>query len=204
MIGPDGHFWTGWWARYGQYGGGLSRVDVNTLEVASWNDPVPGQGLTGLASDARYLYFITGGQANGLPEKVEPFHFVVWSPSEGVVWQYAFPAGTRLHSVAASSERVLMSLDGELRVFNPQTFAFERVISLEQPCHHITAWGEDFAAFCGKELWRVSSRNGERAFLGELPGEVGASTVTPAGILYFSTNSSLYRWICHLTRAIKH
>lgn len=194
VIGPDGHFWTGWWARYGEYGGGLSRVNVDTLEVTRWKDPIPGQGLVGLAADARYLYFVTGGQANGLPEKVESFYFVVWSPSGEPVWKYAFDAGMRLRGVVAAGERVLVSVDSELRVFNPATLAFERTIALDQPCQTQLAWGETVAAFCGNALWRVDPHNGERSHMGDLPGEVSAAAFTPDGTLYFAVGTSLYRW----------
>ena len=36
IIGPDGALWTGWTAKYGVYGGGISRVDPDTYNVTEW------------------------------------------------------------------------------------------------------------------------------------------------------------------------
>ena len=80
IVGPDSAFYTGWWAQYGVYGGGISRVDPQSLEVNIWYDLVPNESVVGLASDAVNLYLVTTQRANGLPEHSERGHFLVWHP----------------------------------------------------------------------------------------------------------------------------
>lgn len=193
VIGPDGNVWTGWWAGYGVYGGGITCVDVNSMQVTRWLDPAGAQSLHGLAADARYLYFITTGRANGLPEKREPLHFVVWSADGEVVWQREFDAGTSLHGVAACAGRVVVALDQQLQVFDPAALVFERTIGLDAPCNMLLAWGDHIAAFSGKALWRVNPLTGDCARVCELPGEVHAACLTPAGDLFFACGTMLYR-----------
>lgn len=192
-IGPDGHFWTGWMARYGAYGGGLSRVDVNTLEVEIWADPLGPQALAGLAADEQYLYLVSGGGANGLPPRNEALAFAVWAPGNGVVWQYRFPAGVVLHGVAAVAGRVLVAVDQRLEIFDPQNMEFVGTAQVGGACQVLVAvGGEAVAACCGARLWRVHG-GGMAQDLGLLPGVVHAATATPEGGLYGAVGTELYR-----------
>lgn len=194
VIGPDGHFWTGWMAQYGTYGGGLSRVDVETLEVKSWYDPVPQQALGGLTADERYLYFITGGGANGLPAKQEPFHFVVWNPQGRIAWQKQYPDGALLRSVLAVNGRVLVAVDERIEIFDPAALRFEGEIEMGIPCHYLAALLPGrAAAFCGNQVWLVDPSGGEQALIGELPGQVRAAVATPQGKAYFALGTQLYK-----------
>lgn len=194
VIGPDGHFWTGWMAKYGSYGGGLSRVEVNTLEVEIWADPVGPQALMGLAADQQYLYFITGGGANGLPAKQEPFCFVVWSPEKGLVWKREFPLGAALHSVGAVQGRVLVGVDNRLEIFAPQALAFVGQVELPGSCQLLTslAWGKT-AVFCGRQLWLVDLLSASGELAGELPGVIHAAVATTGGEVYCAGGTELYR-----------
>ncbi|MEW6753196.1 MAG: hypothetical protein AB1505_19790, partial [Candidatus Latescibacterota bacterium] len=161
VVGPDGHVWTGWMAPYGVYGGGLSRVDVETLQVTCWHDPVPGQAVAGVAADETYLYLITSGAANGLPTRQEPLHFAVWSPAGHVVWEHTFAPAEPLHFVAASAGRVLLAVADRIEVFDPAALRFERSLRPDAPCHHLARLGpERVAAFCGDELWRIDPASG--------------------------------------------
>ena len=194
VIGPDENVWSGWMAQYGVYGGGLSRVDVDPLEVTRWYDPVPEQTLVGLAADEQYLYFTTGGGANGLSHKVEPFHFAVWSPAGEIVWKRKFEEGSTPGLVAATAGRVLVIVDSRIEIFDPERLRFERVVELETPCHYlVTLRPERVAAFCGKQLWTIDPLSGGKQFLGELPGQVGTAAVTPQGQAYCAIGTELYR-----------
>jgi hypothetical protein len=196
LIGPDGNFWTGWMAQYGTYGGGLSRVDVRTLAVTSWYDPVPGQAVISLAADEQHLYFVTGGQANGLPTKEQALHFVVWSPAEGPVWRKHFPQGSLLRRVAALRGCVLLAVDDRIEIFDPVDMHFESSLSLEEPCHYLAALRAGWvAAFCGTKLWAVDPVQGTQSCLGELPGQVDAAAVTPQGEVYCAVGTELCRLV---------
>jgi streptogramin lyase len=193
LIGPDGHFWTGWMAAYGRYGGGLSRVRVDSLEVEIWTDPLGPQALMGLAADPQYLYLITGGGANGLPPQEGPFCFAVWDPEKGLVWQRAFPRGAVLHSVAAAGARVLVGVDSRLEIFDPQALSFEGQVELPGSCQLLVsdAAGK-VLAFCGKEVGRVVPQDHSFALLGKAPGVVSAAVATPRGV-YCAIGTELHR-----------
>ena len=133
LVGPDGNVWTGWMAAYGVYGGGLSRVDVETLEMTSWYDPVPEQAIMGTAADDQYLYFITGGNANGLATRQVAPHFAVWSCDGRIVWQRTFDLGSELRSLAAVGGFVVVSVDNRLEIFSPAGLAFQRTVDLPDP-----------------------------------------------------------------------
>ena len=200
VIGPDGHFWTGWMAKYGVYGGGLSRVDVDTLEMTCWRDPVPEQAIVSLAADKHYLYFTTGGAGNGLPAKSEPFSFVVWDPSGEMVWRRRFDSGIVLGQVAVVGPRVVLQADTELLVFDPGAMRFERSIAVDGRCPCIVALADrdptssvDAAVFCDNALWRVSLSTGDRTHLSDLPEPV-SSAVLVDGDLVFACGTGLYRY----------
>jgi hypothetical protein len=194
LIGPDGHFWTGWMAAYGRYGGGLSRVEINTLEVEIWTDPLGPQALVGLTADQQYLYFITGGGANGLPTKQEPFCFAVWAPGGGLVWKREFPLGAVLHSVAAVAGKVLVGVDGHLEIFDPQTLGFVGQVELGGACQLLTPLPTGkVAAFCGQQLWLVATLAGSGDLTGELPGTIHTAVATAQGEVYCAAGTELYR-----------
>jgi hypothetical protein len=194
VIGPDSNFWTGWMAKYGAYGGALSRIDTATMQMTCWPNPAGPQALVGLAAGERYLYFTTGGGANGLPSRVEPFHFAVVNPAGEIVWRHAFDPGVSLGPVAAVQGNALVAVDKSLQVYNPHTFAFERAIPLSEPCQFLLAWQNGQAAvFCGQSLLRVNPLTGNTECLCELPGSVHTATVTPDGALYFAHGTFLYQ-----------
>ncbi len=192
VIGPDGHFWSGWMARYGVYGGGLSRVDVDTLQVRIWHGPIASQAVVALTSDDRYLYLVTACVGNGLPPRPEPAHFVVCS-SEGEVFGQ-WPLGTHADTIAAVGRRVLISCDSGLMMFDPEQMTFDRSISTASPPRCIVPLTDGSAAlFCADGLWRVDIQSGEATYLGSLPGPVTTAVMTPDEKLYFAVETRLYR-----------
>jgi streptogramin lyase len=194
VIGPDGAFWTGWMAAYGVYGGGLSRVDPITGAVQCWRDPIPGQSITGLTADECCLYFITSGQANGLPEKIEPLHCVAWSAEGRILRERVYEAGARLRAICATRAGVALAVDQRLEWLDPETLEVLNAVALPSACQTLLAWGSDgVAAFCGAQLLRVRPATGEVTPVCDLPGEVYAATVTPAGDLCFAHERDLYR-----------
>jgi hypothetical protein len=194
VLGPDGNVWTGWTARYGIYGGGLSRVDPESLEVTSWYDPIPQQAVTGLTADEQYLYFVTSGQANGLATKTEPFHFVVWSADGQIVWQRRFAQGQALASVAAGCGVIAVAVDSSLEFFSARDQRFTCSVELESPCHYLAAlWPDRLAAFCADHLWLVDPLTGSVEPGCPLPGRVSTATAAPDGTVYCAMGTELWR-----------
>ncbi len=194
VIGPDGAFWTGWMAAYGVYGGGLSRVDPVTGAVQCWRDPIPAQAIIGLTAGARCLYFITGGQANGLPHKTEPFHCVAWSVEGHILRERMYAAGAHLRAICATPAGVALAVDQRLELLDSETLDALSVMALPAACQTLLAWGDnDLAVFCGAQLLRARPATGGLTPVCDLPGEVYAAAFTPAGDLYFAHERDLYR-----------
>jgi sugar lactone lactonase YvrE len=195
VLGPDGAIWTGWSAKYGTYGGGLSRIDPATHEVEFWYDPIPEQQVAGLAADDRYLYFTTNGGASGLPYKEEPCHFGVWSTEGRLIFKHRFEEGPRTGAaIVAAGGKVLVRVGAEIAFFDPDAMQFERRIRMDADCSWMVRMNDgEVAAFCGNALWFIDVQSAQARMYTELPGHVRAAAVTPSGELYFAVGSTLYR-----------
>ena len=195
LIGPDGNFWTGWMARYGVYGGGLSRVDVDTLRVHVWRDIVPGQAVVALTADERYLYFTTAAVGNGLPPRDEPSHLVVCSTEGEVIGRRQLGSSARPEPLAAIGGRVLIAIESELLAFDPARAEIECLASHVPFTRCIVPLeGAPVAIILGADgLWRLDVRDGEMTRMGDLPGLATTATVTPNGTVYFAVETHLYR-----------
>ncbi|PYI52850.1 hypothetical protein [Paenibacillus flagellatus] len=196
VVGPDGGIWTGWAAKYGVYGGGLSRIDPATKEVASWYDPVPGQQLCGLAADGERLYFTTDTGGNGLAARDEPCHFAVWEPSEGrVTYLHRFEPGERPGFALAADSRVWVCVGTDIAAFDPASTAFVGRIGLGERCGCLLAAGSGrIAAFGEKTLYWIDTATMTAEAAGPLPGHVSTAARTPDGTVYFNCyGTKLYR-----------
>ena len=197
VVGPDGDIWTGWSAKYGTYGGGLSRIDTDTQEVKSWYDPVPHQAVAGLASDNQYLYFTTNGQASGLSYNNNvKCHFVVWKPGEGIVHDIEMQNGETLNqAIAVSGDKVAVGIKNKILIFDPSKLKTVNSVELntKKNCSWMIQAGQSIiGAFCGNEYHEVNVDKGTTKKLCSLPGSVSMATVTPDGEVFFSVNSKLY------------
>ena len=193
-IGPDGAFWTGWTAKYGTYGGGISRVDTDTLDVISWYDPIPEQEIAWLASGEKYLYFTTDGFGNGLPNKVEPFYLCVWNLNGKIIWKMQFPEGVTPGIIGIVGNYGLVNVGDEIKIFRCGSMEFTGSIKLKSPISCIIKYNDDTAAvFSGKDLLLVKPATCEADCVLELPGVVKAATIDHKGELYFAQGSHIYK-----------
>jgi hypothetical protein len=195
VLGPDGNVWTGWSAKYGVYGGGLSSVNPVTQEVRSWYDPIPGQQLTGITADHEYIYFTTNGHASGLPynENIQ-CHFVVWKPGIGVVKAIPFEKGIALN-------RALLAIDGlvafshkkELSIYDPAKKEIVKTIQIGDYTNVLIRLKKDILGFFTNEvLTSLNLKTGKMIEVCKVPGEIGAATVLPDGTVYYTCKSKLY------------
>jgi sugar lactone lactonase YvrE len=196
VVGPDGGIWTGWMAKYGVYGGGLSRIDAVTKEVTSWYDPVPGQEIGGLTADGERLYFTTGTGGNGLKARDEPTHFGVWEPEGRISFLHRFDSGDRGGVLLAAASYVWVRVGSDIAVFDPRVLAFVKRIPLGEGCGCIIADGPDrIAVFGQKTLFAIDTERMTAEPLGTLPGNVSTAARTPDGSLYFNCyGTKLYKW----------
>jgi hypothetical protein len=191
VVGPDGHVWTGWMARYGLYGGAISRVNVATLEVTLWENLVSAQALMWIAADANYLYFTTGGAANGLPLKEEPFAFCVLSTAGEIVHQHTFAAGRKPGRIAAAAGSIYVAVDNELWPFTPSTLTWGQPHAVNAAITSLLPLAKGaLLIFAGQNVWRLVGD--QLVELGQLPGPVGAATQTPGGRVFVASGIDLY------------
>lgn len=193
VLGPDGAFWTGWSAQYGVYGGGLSRVDPATLEVEIWYDPVPGQQVSGLAADEKYLYFTTNGGASGLPHRRVQSRFAVWEPGKGIILESLFEEDQEAgNAIAALGGKVVCCAGDDIHIFDRREGEFVAAVPVGQSCQWLVALDERTAgAFCGEEYWEINVETGSGHQVTRTPGYVRASALHD-GKLYFAAGSDLY------------
>lgn len=193
VLGPDGGFWTGWSAQYGVYGGGLSRVDPATLEVETWYDPVPGQQVSALAADEKYIYFTTNGGASGLAPQQVHSRFVVWVPGKGSVHEEIFREDQEAgNAMVTLGGKVACGAGEEILIFDRQQQKFVITLSLGKRCQWLVAIDDRTAgAFCDEEYWEIDVETGVQHFVSRLPGSVRASSIHD-GKLYFAVGSDLY------------
>lgn len=193
VIGPDGAFWTGWMARYGAYGGGLSRIDVGTGALSWWNDPVPGQAVGWLEADGRLLYFTTCRHANGLPPHGDPLHFVVWDPAGRALFDHVFAARETPGRIACAAGIVIVAVDEELRLFDPRTMAFTCSIPLGGRAQCMVSRPDGrVAVFRGGRLFECDPVARAVRELCTVPKEVHTATLASDGRLYFAEGTRLH------------
>lgn len=195
VRGPDGGIWTGWWAKYGIYGGGLSRIDPETMKVDSWYDPIPGQAISGLAADGNYIYFTTNGHANGLEARRDICcHLAIWKPGSGLIHTEKLSQGDEPNSgLCAINGRVAASIGGQIRIYDTDLRKFVLDIPVSEECEWIIKLDDrKVGAFCGTTLYEIDLLSGKSSVLSELPGKIRAATITDAGDIYFSVQTTLY------------
>ncbi|MEN6314315.1 MAG: hypothetical protein ABFD25_08730 [Clostridiaceae bacterium] len=195
IIGPDGAFWTGWSAKYGIYGGCLSRVDTGTLLVEAWNDPVPGQQIAWLAADDRYIFFITNGEASGRKTKVERFHMVKWDPyGRSIVKDILLPDGIVPGMISTVQNCTLVVAGEKILVFEKDAMNYVDTIALPEKCNVLTVLSDsEVLVFCDTKLFLIGMPKTEIIYRGELPGHVLSAAVTPEGDVYFAHKEHLYK-----------
>lgn len=195
-VGPDGAFWTGWWAKYGVYGGGLSRVHTDTYEVNTWYDPIPEQEIESLAAGEKYLYFTTGGSGNGLAIKTGSFYLGVWEPAVGLIHKIQFPEGTVLGCVEVIGNYVIVCTNEELQIFDCNTMELCSSIKVPDTCTCIVKYDEEkAAAFCGDKMFIIKPGTGTASLAAELPGIVKTAVINSDGELYFTQGPCLYKFV---------
>ena len=201
VIGPDNGFWTGWTAKYGTCGGGLTRIDPTSYDMKLWYDPIPEQSIESLAASEKYLYFTTSGRGNGLNWKTSIFCIAVCDTEGKLVHKVEFPEGTVPGCVEIAGKHGAVCLYSycktlpvnELIIFDSTTMEFTCRIKLTSICTCLLKKrDEQLLVFCENELFEVNTSSGELKLVAELPGQVKTATITAKGEIFFAVNEKLY------------
>ena len=192
VVGPDGAFWTGWQAAYGVYGGGISRVDPDTLDVTSWYDPVREQMIAGLDADCDRIYFATGGAANGLRNREGPFAFVAWDAQGRDIARIMLPRGVTAGQVCALEAEILVACTDRIVRVDAKSVEPLPPLLAESGCSCAVRRDSSSAyLFCGEDL-QLFRAGGELRKIARVPASVGTAAVAPDGTLYFASGAELY------------
>ncbi|WP_127579516.1 hypothetical protein [Paenibacillus koleovorans] len=196
IVGPDRAIWTGWSAKYGVYGGGITRLDTDTLELTRWANPLATQHVSSLAADDRYVYFVSTLGGNGLAAQDEVCHFGVLTTGGDVVYSEALPNGAKAGKLAACGGRVWLAVDEALRVFDPDALRFVDGgdVALGRRATGFCAVSErELLVFVPDELLVLDTASGRCEARAALPGIVDKASVTPdRKQLYFGIGTTLY------------
>ncbi|MDF2648935.1 MAG: beta chain-like quinoprotein amine dehydrogenase [Paenibacillus sp.] len=193
IVGPDRAIWTGWSAKYGVYGGGITRLDTKTLELSSWSNPLAEQQVSSLAADESYVYFVSSLGGNGLQAQDEPCHFGVLATDGSLVHGEELPAGTKPGKVCAAGGRIWLVLDESLRIFSADKMSFTDTIEIGKKAHGLCAANErELLLFTDDQLLVMDVSTGEYEVRASIPGIVDKAVITPDRTLYFGIGIQLY------------
>lgn len=198
-IGPDGKLYAGWWADYGKYGGAVSITDPETGEMKLIEDPLGKQGISGIATDGRYIYASTSASGNGLPDQKIPTKFGMIDPAtKKTVFEQEFPnTGTvRIHGYDSATKQVVVSAAQQLMLFDTEKMSFNDKVADDTPaigCYSTSVPGNGKLYYSSdKMLLLLDLKAGEVTELAEAPDKVTNVTTGPDGTIYFSSGVDVY------------
>lgn len=192
VVGTGNSVWTGWAASYGTYGGGLSKINTDTLKVEYWYDPVPEQQISSISADENYVYFATHGGGNGLSTRNIPCHFVVWAPEGKLIFDKIVEKA--VGPLYAIGEKVFVGDGNNLKVFCPDKMSFTDNIPLDSPCGCIIGIDSDtLGLFLKDSFYLLNTVSMILTFVSKVPERVHTAITAPDGDIYFAAGTVLYK-----------
>lgn len=197
-VGPDGKLYTGWLAKYGKYGGGLTITDPKTGDTELIENPLGEQALLHAVSDGRYVYVGSCLAGNGLPNKKgESARFGVVDPAtKKTEFQHEFEAAShvRVLTYDAKSKHVVISTDGQLMLFDTKIRGFVKLPDAPKlSCFVVAEPGDGTMCYgSGKSLVRMDIATGKTANVVDAPSDIRNVTSGPKGELYISCGLDVY------------
>jgi len=127
VVGSDGNLWTGWGKPYGQWGGGITRIDTKTNEVTIWMDQIEEQSVCDVAAGKNHMFASTSGQASGRASKQDAFWFLKLDMDCNIVWKEQFVLGQFPGDITVLNGKVYLVMVDEnndtssVRVYDEET-----------------------------------------------------------------------------------
>lgn len=188
-IGPDGCIWTGWYGEYGTYSGALSKIETETGKVTVY--PTGDRGIVWIATDDKYVYYVTNGKGNGMVKADGPFKLAAVNTD-----------GTEAYSVLLDKEiyPVFLMVNGDdlivgasdgCYIYKKDTLAFVRKADLpSSEC--IVPYDGKLIAFCGKTAYAIDPTTYAAEVIGEADEECRTAVVSN-GAVYFASGIELWK-----------
>ena len=124
ITNGDGVIWTGWMAKYGAYGGAITRWDVNSGEIKLFPDLIPENTIEALTIHKDAIIFVTAKSGNGLPSVHDVPKYICKMTFDGKIVQKN-EVDKSPGSLCVNGERGVISTGGELCLFNPETLEIQ-------------------------------------------------------------------------------
>ena len=207
VLGPDGAVWTGWYASYGTFGGGLSRIDPATGRVSSWFDLIPGQAMEHLAAGAHFLYTVTSGSASGMDARDDCFYLLKIATDGSVTNRYQFPSGVYPRRLAVADGRICVilcdtsAMESRVELFDEQSLepqgsfqigALQSESEANRPTDLLVLDKERLLVFTMNEIAMFSLSDGRRLDSIPSPGHVQTCTRDENGLIWFASKRRLF------------
>jgi hypothetical protein len=199
-VGPDGRLYSGWWAKYGAYGGAVAGTDPRSGETEIIVDPLGPQGISGLAVLGEIALIGTTTSANGLPKQAgSSAQLGVYDLKERkVLYSHSFPDAGTVSSLVydPKSGRAAFLVDGMLWLFDPATRTLigqEPVIAEKVTSHRIAVWEGRVFYGLAATLQALDLATGGSERVTTLPAKIDQIAVSPRGRLYVTCAADLYR-----------
>lgn len=201
VYGYDGGVWTGWYAKYGVRGGGISRIDPKTDEVKSWKGPVDGQSVEYIAAGDQGVYVVTSGVGNGLETLRCAPHLMRLDGECRTLADYVFDEGAFLSRVAVRDGIVYVTCykaddkRSTLCAFDEETLVLLHTVALGGEDHAVTdllLLPGRVLLFAEHEAMLYSLPDAKLLDVCPLPGAVFTSTQMENGTVYCTCRRALY------------
>jgi hypothetical protein len=195
-FGPGGKLYSGWWAKYGTYGGAVAITDPDTGETELIENPFGKQAIHSLAVGDQTLYVGTSVFGNGLANQKDPIAFgVIDLVTKKVVFEKRFEKLLVVRDLHydAKTRQVVMALYHTFACFD--TVKREFVTLSKMPTVTGAVITRDGKAYYSsvKSIIEVDLATHKfRTFL-EAPVGVGLLAIGPDGTIYFSSGTDVYR-----------
>lgn len=200
-LGPDNKLYSGWWIKYGAYGGAISITDPITGTTELIKDPLGQMDISGVAVSEDNIFVGTTLAANGLPNNPSsnPAFAMLDAQSRKVLFTKEFDRNTSetVHNLVFDSKTRLVAfvVDKQLYLFNPIK---KQIIQLNPKTPAVTgtiiAPGNGYIYYgSGKRLVKLDIATAKVFDAIELPDNVHKVAMDTDGTIYVSCRADIYR-----------
>ncbi|MCX7919377.1 MAG: hypothetical protein N3A72_07180 [bacterium] len=200
-IGPDNKLYSGWWIKYGGYGGAISITDPITGKSELIKNPLGQMNISGIAVNDKYIFVGTTLMANGLPNNPDgnPAFGMVDISSREVMFTQEFDRNNfvTVHDLVVDVKTglVAFAVDKQLYLFNPKNKQFVK-LNPELPAvtGTIIAPGDGYIYFgSANRLVKFSLISRKVTDSVEFPENVNKIAMDVDGTIYVSCRADLFR-----------
>jgi hypothetical protein len=201
--GGDGKLYSGWWAKYGTYGGAVAITDPTNGATELIRNPLGTQAISGLAVHQGQAMIGTTLAGNGLPSQPNASaKFGVYDlAARKTLFTQEFPGATSVSRVTYDPQTrltvcIISRSENSLAIFDPSVMQFRETKGKLKNLRpgYLTAAGPGRIAFSEKKkLYLLDLATGTVTDRGSAPENIHCITFAPDGRLYVACGAAVYR-----------